>query len=313
MLDTFKRDVRSYTRLALAAYDKLETDLNSLRSRLSLLKDNRQARENPVRLTETFISATASAWEDDIVVSSAIEKLDYTVPMKGYHVYVPYNEINIGRPNMLATLQEVVAKLPLALLRKEVKLIMNVFRLNPLTVDGQNFFDTDHTHINGVAYSNVVPFEVANPALPTFDESKAAISEALTRLASINAIEAEVVDASQFKQDITIICHSAAQMAVFEMVRTQVQRNNVENELKGAFSLLLDRNPASGTETSFEVCYLPAGGPRPAIFVPDVAPWLDTWKDNVRNGYVAVGMKEIFGVKPGHAFTTVRVELEEAS
>lgn len=312
MLDAFKRDVRSYTRLALAAYDRLETDPNSIRSRLALLKDNRQARENPVRLTETFISATASAWEDDIVVAAAIDKLDYTVPMKGYHVFVPYNEINIGRPNMQATLKEVVDKLPLSLLRKEVRLIMNIFRLNPLTVDGQNFFDASHTHINDTAYSNIVEFDVVDEDNPTFDEAKAAINEALARLASINAIEAEVVDAAQFKQDILITCHTAAQMTVFEQVRTQAQRNNVENELKGSFTLLLDRNPASGTETSFEVSYLPPGGPRPAIFVPDMAPWLDVWKDGVRNGFVAVGMKEIFGVKPGHAFSTVRVTLGEA-
>ena len=101
-------------------------------------------------------------------------------------------------------------------------------------------------------------------------------------------------------------------MTVFEQIRTQSQRNNVENELKGSFTLLLDRNPASGTETSFEVSYLPPGGPRPAIFVPDMAPWMDVWKDGIRNGYVAVGMKEIFGVKPGHAFSTVRVTLGEA-
>lgn len=312
MLDTFKRDVKTYTRLALAAYDKLETDPNSIRNRLALTKDNRQARENPVRLTETFISATASAWEDDMVVAAAIDKLDYTVPMKGYQVAVPYNVINIGRPNMLATLQEVIAKLPLAMMRKEVRLIMNVFRLNPLTVDGQNMFDTDHTHINGTAYSNIVEIDVVDETKPTFDESKTAINEALTRLASLNAIEAEVVDMSQFKQDILITCHTDAQMTIFEQVRTQAQRNNIENELKGAFTLIRDRNPASGTETSFEVSYLPPGGPRPAIFVPDMAPWLDTWEDSKRNGYVAVGMKEICGVKPGHAFSTVRVTLGEA-
>lgn len=308
MLDAFKRDVRNFTRLALAAYDKLETDPTSLRNRLSLLHDNRQARENPVRLTESFIPATATAWEDDVVVKGAIEKLDYTVPMKGYHVFVPYNTINIGRPNQVATVEEVVAKMPLSLLRKEVKLIMNVFRNNPLTVDGQDFFSASHLHIDGAtAYDNTFEIEVADEDAPTFDEAKAAISQGMTLLATNNAIEAEVVDAAQFKKDLIVIAHSTAQMVVFEAIRTQRTRNNVENELFGTFDLLLDKRPATGTEMAFEMCYVPPGGPRPAIFVPDKAPWTEAWETNqVPNGYVAIGMKEICGVKPGHAHSTVR-------
>lgn len=315
MLDIFKRDVRSYTRLALVAFDKLETDPNSITNRLALTIDNRQARENPRRLTESFIPTLATAWEDDVIVKGSIEKLDYTVPMKGYHVFTAYNTVNIGRPNQAATLEEVMAKQPLALLRKRVKLIMNIFRLNPLTVDGQNFFDDSHLHIDGsTSYDNTLDVEVAIPASPTFDEAKAAIAAGMTRLADNNALEAEVVDASQFKKDLIVICHNAAQMAVFEQVRTQRSRNNVENELVGTFSLLYDRHPASGTEDAFEMCYVPAGGPRPAIFVPDKAPWVEAWETNqVPNGYVAVGMKEIYGVKPGHAHTSVRVSLVEPS
>lgn len=314
MLDIFKRDVRNYTRLALVAYDKLESDPTSLRNRLALMQDNRQARENPVRLTESFIPATASAWEDDVVVKGAVEKLDYTVPMKGYHVFVPYNTINIGRPNLAATLDEIMAKMPLALMRKEVRLIMNIFRLNPLTVDGQNFFDTDHVHIDGsTSYDNTFEAAAVDEDAPTFEEAKAALSAGMVRLAENNAIEAEVVDAAQFKKDLIVICHTAAQMVVFEQVRTQRARDNKENELFGTFDLLLDKQPAAGTEQSFEMCYVPVGGGRPAIFVPDKAPWAEAWESNqVPNGYVAVGMKEICGVKPGHAHTTVRGTFSES-
>lgn len=307
MLDTLRRDVRSYTRLALAAYDKLEGDPAALRSRLAILHDNRVARENPVRLTETFLSATASAWEDELVISGAIDNLDYTVPMKGYHAWFAYNEINIERPNQAATLQQMIARLPKSLMDKQVRLILNIFRLNPLTVDGQNFFADAHVHINGASYDNTLDVNIGTPAAPTFDEGKTAINAALTRLAENNALEAEFSTTSQFRSDILVVAHNAAQAQVFEQIRTQTSRNNVENELKGTFDVMLDRKPASGTEDMFEVVYTPPGGARPAIFVPDRAPWLDTWKDGVRNGYVAIGMKEIFGVKPAHAFSTVRV------
>lgn len=308
-LDSLRRDVRQFMRLALAKYDTLESDPTSLRNRLALTVDNRQRRDNPVRLTEDFITVQAGPWEDEMVASGRIDKLEYTVPMRGYHAALPFNNVNIGRPNVVATLERMAAALPAALMRLQVKLLMNVFRLNPLTVDGQSFWSDAHVHPNDATYDNTLDFTAADPdpANITFDEGKAILHRAMARIATNQGMEAEVVDAGEIGRDLIVIAHNATHWGVLNLVRTRQINENTPNELAGAFTLLLDRNPTSGDENKLEVVHTPPSGPRPAFFVPDTSPILDAWDDKSRNGYSVIAMKEQFGIKAGHAHVAVQV------
>jgi hypothetical protein len=141
MLDTLKRQLLNYRDLVIDLYDKLETSADSVKALFANTIDNRQARENPVRLSHVIYTSQAVAWEDEIVTGGAIEELQFTVPMKGYDVFSAFNKVNIERPESLAKLEAMARPWPKAMERLQIKQILSVFRSNPLAYDGQNFFD----------------------------------------------------------------------------------------------------------------------------------------------------------------------------
>jgi hypothetical protein len=66
---------------------------------------------------------------------------------------------------------------------------MSVFRTNAATYDSQNFFDTDHTHIDGDTYSNVIDLSDdanlpnrATSGAPTIAEAAAELRYAISVL-----------------------------------------------------------------------------------------------------------------------------------
>ncbi len=311
-IDALKREVKTYREVAYDIYDQLEADPNQLKNLLAITIDNRQAKENPVRIQEAMYFPEALAWHDQVVAGGDFDRLDWTVPLKGYNVVVPYNRVNIGRPSSVHKLGSIIPRLPEAWMRKQVGEIMNVFRGNVLAYDGQNFFDASHKHPAGKGtYSNLVTPDWTTTSAPTFSEASACLDLIRTRFVTNLALDAEVLDAARFADSLVIIAHRPATWAMFEQVRrsTFVPSSTEPNLWQNGFTLLLDNKPTSGEEDYLEAVLALPGGARPAFFVLDAEPVLDAWETNqVPNGYVAVGLTDgIFGVKSGFPQTAIQV------
>jgi hypothetical protein len=313
MIDSLKRQLVQFRTLAMDFYDKLAASPDEIRNKLATVVDNRGERQNPVRMDEDFFFPVVHGWEDQAATIEGLDKIEFVVPMKGYDAFLPYNAVNIDRPDTVARLERLVPRLVPAFFEMQTRLIMNVFRKNPLCYDGQNFFDTDHSHPGGKgAYSNVLTPTFAAAGNPTIDEAKALLHEVQGRLVQNLAIEAEVVNGDQVAKMLTVIVHNVAHWSKFNLVRTQEKFEDNSNEFRGTFSLLLDRHPTSGQENRIEFQLSELGGPRPAFLVPDKDPVLEAWETNrVPNGYVAIGVKGIFGVKPGFPQGSVQARPNE--
>jgi len=311
-IDALKREVKTYREVAYNLYEQLEADPAQIKNLLAISMDNRQAKENPVRIQEAMFFPEVYSWHDQVVAGAELDKIDWTVPLKGYDAFVPYNKVNIGRPSSVHKLDRIVPRLPEAWMRKQVAEIMNVFRVNGLSYDGQNFFDTDHTHpASKGTYSNVTTPNWSTTSAPTFAELVSCMDEVRARFVTNLALDAEVIDGSKFANSLVVIAHNATTWAMFEQLRVaQLVPSSTEPNLwKGGFQLLLDNKPTSGQTDYVEVVLALPGGPRPAFFVLDAEPVLDAWETNqVPNGYVAVGLTEgIFGVKAGYPQTAIQV------
>ena len=188
--------------------------------------------------------------------------------------------------------------------------MLEVFRKNPLAYDGQNFFDADHAHPGDKGtYSNILDLDFAAPGAPTVDEVKALLDAARTRFSTNLTIQSEVIDAARLDENLLVIVHNATHFSTFNKVRTKPRFGLEENEHQGTFTLLQDQRPTAGQENYVEVVFTEANGPRPAFLVLDQDPVLDAWEsDRFGNEYVAVGLKGIFGVKPGYPQTSLQAQ-----
>lgn len=313
MIDSLKRQLVQFRTLAIDFYDKLAASPEEIRNRLAIVVDNRGERQNPVRMDEDFFFPVVHGWEDKAATIEGLDKIEFVVPMKGYDAFLPYNEVNIDRPDTVARLERMVPRLIPAFFEMQTRLIMNVFRKNPLCYDGQNFFDINHSHPgNKGSYSNVLTPTFADAGNPTIDEVKALLHEVNGRMVVNLAIDTEVVDGEKVSKMLVVVVHNVAHWSKFELVRTMDKFDDNANEFKGTFKLLLDMKPTSGQENRIEFQFAAPGGPRPAFLVPDKDPVLDAWETNrVPDGYVAVGVKGIFGVKPGFPQGSVQARPNE--
>lgn len=307
-IDILKRDLRRFRTLAFNVYDKQEA-LDALIAALAFVIDNRQDRENPVRLDEDFFFPEAYRWEDEGITVEGIDRIEFTVPLMGYTADLPYNRVNIGRPNTVAVLSRLVPKLGPAFKRLQTRQIMEVFRLNPLAYDGQNFWSDAHPHpANKGTYDNIIDFPFADPARPTEFEMQDLLHEVKARFLRNLTIQAEVLDAAEITKSVLAITHNDGQFSALDKVRTKSKIGDEENELRGSFTLLVDAKPTAGQENYMEFVLSEPGGPRPAFLVLDQDPELDAFENSrYNNAYVAVGMKGIHGVKPGYPHSAIQV------
>ena len=314
-LDIFRQDVESIRTVAFDRYDRLAPSHDETLQVLAWIYDNRQLRENPVRLQEEFFYPQAFAWVDEIVIAQSIDTIDYTVPLTGWNAVAPFNRVNVGRPNTIAKLERIVPRLPEGIFKKEKQLLLDVFRKNPLTVDGQNFFSTAHPKPNGELFSNVLEPAWADPSAPTLQELADLIEAAKTRFASISVLESELIDDAAMDERLLVIAHNDSHQTQLRRLRTVDKIGDVMNSLQNGFRLWRDAKPAAGQENYFEIVHTTpdTSGPKPAIYVLDKDPELVTLDENrVSNGYYGLGFEKIFGVKPGIPNTTLQVRPQQA-
>ena len=304
-IETLKRDLRQFRTLSLSIYDGLEAG-QTVRDQLAFNVDNRTARDNPVRLDEDFFFPEVFGWEDEPITIDNLDRIEFVVPMKGYSGVLPYNEVNLGRPNTVARLERLVPRLPDALLRKQTQLIMEVFRRNPTCYTGQPFFNNAHPHPgqdNGT-FNNTIGLGFAHPALPTTDEIKALLHDVNGRFTDNLTIQAEVIDAEMLDKNLLVIVHNVTHYNQFNKVRRMPKIDNKENEHFGSFRLLRDVKPTVGQENYIEFV-LTGVGPKTSFLIIDTNPMLDAQNraelsNRVPEGYVGIVFKQQFAVKPGY-------------
>jgi hypothetical protein len=311
MLDELRRIVRSYLTLTLDIWDRLAADPTSLFALLCFVVDNRQQRLNPVRFEWINWFPSVMADEDDATTLPGLDRLEYAVPMKGYEAFIEYNLINVGRPDTVAQIESMLRQIPAAFLLKQVETVMNVFRKNPLCMDGQNFFDTDHTKPSGLGtYSNIIAPNWADPAAPTILEADAAVDAIRARFATNATIQAQVIDDTQFDNQLAMIVHNETAFNMFHRLRTDDRigtgSDTRDNTKKGSFRLLRDLHPTSGEENNFEAIFTGSTA-RPVILIPDSDPTPDAYVNNrVKNNHAAVGMRGSWGAKAGFPHVAVQ-------
>lgn len=312
MIEILKRSLQNVRTLAYSHYDRLESTFAENRGWLATEIDNRQLRENPVRVDEEFFFPVAAGWEDRITVLQNLDRLEWAIPMKGYSAFLPYNRVNIGRPDTVARLERMVPRLPEPLERLKLGHCLKVFRLNPVCITGQTFFHSAHARPSDKGtFSNVIAPDWADPAAPTEAEVMTTIDLVKTRFMDITTVDSELIDGDKLAETLNFVAHSTAAWQAFERVRTREKVSDSATETnpyKGTFTLRLDKKPTAGEETYLEVVNSMANGPRPVLYVPDTDPVLNTWdSDLVPAGYVAVGYEQQWGVKPGFPDTALQI------
>ncbi len=301
-IDTLKRDLRRFRTVTLSMYDKLNAG-QTVRDRFAINIDNRTLRENPVRLDEEFFFPMVYSWLDEPITMNDIDTIQWTVPMKGYGAALPYNRVNIGRPNTIAKLDRLTPRLPEGLLRKQTQLVLEVFRRSPTAYDGQPFFNNAHQHPGGKGLANnIVDLPFADPAVPTTDEVKELIHEVRARFTSNLTIQSEIIDAEALDQGLVVVVHNEKHLTQFNKVRTMTRIDDKENELFRSFRLLKDLKPTAGQENHVEFQAPSELAPPPAWLIIDTNPELDALDNTNRvpEGYVAIVFDQIMGVKPAY-------------
>lgn len=321
IVDSLRRQVNFYQLPGLQAWLALTGDPQALVNRLAFVHDNRQARENPVRFEEIFYRIMAHEWVDEISTGGGFSALTWTVPIKGYDSFVPFNAVNIERPGHQRILDGIMAGMPASHEEMKVRMMMNVFRANPASITGQTLFHAAHARpaVYGGTFSNLLAPEWVDPANPSYVEAMDLLDLARRRFFSIGAVDVQVIDTSLVAGSLIVTVHNDEHEAVFERVRTRDalpatgSQQFEANPYKGTFTLLRDLQPAAGQEDYIEIVWAAPNGARPVILVLDKDYEPAVWDDNrVPNGYVAVGGTSMFGMAPGAPWSVLQARPVEA-
>lgn len=301
MLDQLQSLRKAVEPIAFDVYDRFKTP--SILSLLAMEIDNTVAQEDPVSLEWLGSFAEMREWLDE-KTTQKIFKGEFSIPIQGYEMTWSFDRKKLRRANALgasfvAQIQSQVERFA----KGKLRLVMDVFRQNPLTYDGQNLFDAAHVHPSGKGtYSNLLTPNWVDPANPTIDEAKQFLHDAQARLTDNMGIDAEVMDAAEIDKNLVVTVHNSAAFSKFNLVRTMPRIDNAENEWMGGFKLLRDFHPTSGQESYLEVQFS-AGtkGPRPVIFVIDEEPsQLAIDETEVfKRRKISMGFEAWYGVKAG--------------
>lgn len=224
--------------------------------------------------------------------------------------------LELGDPLTSAAVQEMGPKMTEAFLVGQERLAYEVLLTNPVSYDGQDFFDTDHTHPNGKSYSNLLEIgtDVPNRATanqPTALEVRKELEKAEERLLENTVVRNRLVDAGEVQESIRVIARSSAVFSAFNALLKEDRFPGGEiNRYKGSFSLSRDFNPPAGLENSYDVISALPGGPRPVVFVKAKDPSGVDFDESAdfRDREIMFGMDGLYGVAPGFPQTALRVQ-----
>lgn len=187
-------------------------------------------------------------------------------------------------------------------------------RNNVLTYDGQNLFDTDHTHPDGDTFSNVVDLSDlsagrSSSGSPTATEAKVELELALDRL-ELNRLRRQSLTEAPEPGDLVVICKQFNTWKGYHDLLTQDIISNTTNTWKGKFRLLRDRSPVSGDEKKIDVVLSEPAGPRPALVIRHKMPSALEFDETsvFKNRMIQFGTDAIYAFGAGFPQPAVRIQ-----
>lgn len=306
---------RVATRIGLDMYDRMAGDLLPLMAQV--VRPRGASKTQTLEWTDAFPMAREWVGERKVreVLGDSIE-----ITLKAYEQTFKIDTLDLEMNADLALIrspQELGAQVARGWDAARLEAAMAVFRTNAAAYDGQDFFDTDHTHIDGDTYSNLIdisgdanlPDRVAT-GVPTVAEAANELGYAITVLEA-NRLRLQTVVETKVPGNLVVIAHNfGVWNAYFKLMTQEMLADDVANPYRGTFRLLRDTAPTSGDEKKVDIILAEPGGPRPVIYMPFREPGAlevdDT--DQFKHHQIFFGNDAIFGFAAGFPQTAVRIQ-----
>lgn len=205
-------------------------------------------------------------WMDEKQVQKAFrDDLEYEV--EPYEITMAFDRYMASFDDGVVKAQQLGSKIAVGFANGKVLAAYAPMRDNVATYDGQDFFDTDHTHPDGSSYSNVVTASRTAAATPTIIEARAELKKAQSLLLQNSIVRNSLVSTAQVKSGLVVIAKSYDVWAAYNDLLEEEKVGTDTNRFRGAFQLLRDFSPASGTANYVDIVLALPNGPRPTITV----------------------------------------------
>lgn len=252
-LDQLRKDVRAHRELMLMGYDKNEVLLTDAAGMFATI-DNREQRLNPIPVSANFLLPQGFALEDEPVLYAKMDQLEWQVPVKPYRTTLPFNRINVGRPQQAIPLANAVAKLGPSMRRLQMHSLFKLFRnINAVSITGQTFFNKAHPQpADQGMFSNIIDLDTdvttTSNTKPTAEDAIIVLRAARIRFAINQLLEAEVV--KDLDMPLTVVALTQGWFEAFDDVRSRPQivmdGQKQDNPFFGKINLMWDRkHPAT--------------------------------------------------------------------
>jgi hypothetical protein len=236
------------------------------------------------------------------------------IPIKKYEITLSLDRDRLGNTaalvNDAARLGQPVAK---GFSVGKTILAAKVLGDNPIAYDGQDFFDTDHAHPGGAAYSNLLSRGTDTPArttdgAPTMAEAAVELRAHKRRLLQNTIVRNNIISTRTIDKSIVVVVRDDETEDAYESLRTEDDlASGVKNIMKGTFEVLREFG-SSAPALSYDVINALPGGPRPVVFVAVKEPsglQFDASQE-FRNAKIDFGSDGRYGVHPGFPQTAIR-------
>ncbi len=234
--------------------------------------------------------------------------------IKKYEITLDMDRDDIDSARSLIKASELAKSIGDGFAAGKVMLAYGPLRDNAICYDGQNLYDTDHTHPNGKTYTNLILIGLDVPARantfePTPAEVRRELKFAVSMLHKNRLIRKTLVRTTNTLRDIVVITRSFATWSAFHDLQTEEEIDGSPNRYRGKFELLHDFDPPADQDNSYDVIRAVPGGPRPTIFVRGREPSglrFDTASE-FKDSNIAFGMDGRYGVAAAFPQVTVRM------
>lgn len=295
---------RTVTPISMALYDK-ENPL----SLLSLLASPVARKGNGKLITLEWWAAFPQMleWMDEKVMQTVF-KDDMTLTIKPYEITYNFDRLEATFDDAVLSAQELGDKIAMAFVQGKVLKAYSPLANNETTYDGQDFFDTDHTHPDGTVFSNKKDFNRGTTAEPTVAEARSELKLAMFTLQQNSLVRNTLISSAAAEGSLVVIARSFAVWSAYEDLRTEEKIGEDTNRFKGKFQLIFDRSPVGGQESTVDVVLALPGGPRPTIMaIHKEVSGLQFGDINFLKRMVPFGMEAMYAFGPGFPQTAVRI------
>jgi hypothetical protein len=307
LLSSLKSLARMVTPLAMDIYDR--EDQSSILNLIARVLPNLE-RERSGTLEWVAVFPELRRWVDERTSQGA-----FTGSLKwegqDYEATVKFNPRDAERASSLVKVNELGTAIANAFVHGKVLLAISPLRNNEVApIDGQDFFDVDHRHPNGTAYSNLLTVPRDEAANPTIIEARNEVKAARQRLIRNRLIRNTLAKAGAVEKSLIVFTKSDAAWQAYDDLLTEERIGGDINRFRGTFTLIRDYNPKPGTENAVDFVWAEEGGPRPVIFIPTREPnGVDFDESQVfSHKLIDMGMDAEYAVTPAFPQTACRIQ-----